>query len=1311
MSSLNQQIKSIKMNRNRFSGFLVAISLFLAKNTSAQNNGYVQDEVIKVSGITSDSQIYVLNTSEKETKRTYVDGLGRAIQSIALKTSPLQNDLIQPLAYDNLGRQVRSYLPYAGKSTDIAGSYRPNAISTDQPAFYNNASQHTVANDSAPYVQQVLENSPLQRLLQAGNVGAGFQPIGAQHYKTLSHRSNNASDGNILIWGPDGIYSSGSYYSVNNLAVTSGKDEDNIETLSFTDLSGNLILKRQVKSGGNLDTYYIYNAAGMIKYVIPPKAMTTMIASGDYSLTQTGVNKLIFQYEYNSRGQLIEKSVPGKGKTSIVYDPLNRPVLIQEANMIAGNKWSYIKYDALGRSVSEGVYINATNTSRTLMQTYVTSGTIATNYNSNWYESRATDSSTGYFTNVVFPTTNITPLSYSYFDDYDLDNNGTANYSYAVQTLPNEATPTTAPVKDAPTMISNRTVGSGLSNIWLLKVMFYDKKGQPIQTQSNNQLNYSAGVVTDYVTVVPDFTGVPQVNKVSKKSAISTTHTVQTNFIYDHVSRVKSVSQQYNSGALVQIAAYHYNELGQLIRKDLKPNFSSATQNLTLDATNSLDSGGTLNVVASSSITLSAGFYAASGSIFNAVITANSLQSVDFRYNIRGQLLSINNSKLSNDGGINNADDNDVFGMQFLYDKTDNNLSSTPNFNGKLSAVRWMAKNSSGISSYERAYSYGYDDADRYSGATYAERTAGSTAAFIVTNGWNESGVTYDTNGNILTMVRNSSTPGAGTSTEIDNLQYTYDPANPNQLLKVTDGTTSSHTGAGFMNLTGSTGNYGYNANSGNLTADPYKGITSITYNDLNRTDRISLSATQYIDYTYSADGTLLRKQSYKSGVSTQITDYIEGFVYNNASGTGVLAYFPMPEGKIRNDGGVLKQEFVITDQQGNARVSFEDNGSGVAVVRQENSYYGFGLIMPNSAVGTLGDSNKRLYNGGSEWQNDYGNLPDYYQTYYRNYDAAIGRFISVDPKADGAESMSVYHYAGNIPIMANDPMGDLYRLTEAFQSNPDAGGGNNWGRHSGRSEFDVFGAGGSKTYDRGGGSGITGFTGETYGDAQFWSDLFHDTPHNTTFSGGQLRQKFQEWNAGPFGLSGVMLAEVSVTGRGDILQAVQGRYNEYWANKRGGSVGEPGFAESLIPIWGSGRSAVDNYQNGNYWTAAGYTALAVSDVFLVKSIGTAVGKGAWKLGSHSWSATSKWMTKNGYTGVKHHWAISQKFAKQHGLEAIANQPWNIKLFVNQATHMTLGHGQTYKGVQGAGALGQAWYGTPTWFKAFTIGTGGDLVK
>ena len=107
-------------------------------------------------------------------------------------------------------------------------------------------------------------------------------------------------------------------------------------------------------------------------------------------------------------------------------------------------------------------------------------------------------------------------------------------------------------------------------------------------------------------------------------------------------------------------------------------------------------------------------------------------------------------------------------------------------------------------------------------------------------------------------------------------------------------------------------------------------------------------------------------------------------------------------------------------------RVGFQKQGTtGVAVVKQENSYYPFGLIMPNSQIAKPGTSNKKLYKGGSEWQNDFGDLSDLYATYYRSYDAALGRFTGIDPKAELTDALSPYHYAGNNPVLYNDPMGD----------------------------------------------------------------------------------------------------------------------------------------------------------------------------------------------------------------------------------------------------------------------------------------------
>ncbi|MFZ4066841.1 MAG: amidohydrolase family protein [Phenylobacterium sp.] len=46
-------------------------------------------------------------------------------------------------------------------------------------------------------------------------------------------------------------------------------------------------------------------------------------------------------------------------------------------------------------------------------------------------------------------------------------------------------------------------------------------------------------------------------------------------------------------------------------------------------------------------------------------------------------------------------------------------------------------------------------------------------------------------------------------------------------------------------------------------------------------------------------------------------------------------------------------------------------------------------------------------------------------------------------------------------------------------------------------------------------------------------------------------------------------------------------------------SVGHPELLESLIPVWGSGREAVADFQEGDYAGAALNGALAASDLFL----------------------------------------------------------------------------------------------------------------
>lgn len=156
-------------------------------------------------------------------------------------------------------------------------------------------------------------------------------------------------------------------------------------------------------------------------------------------------------------------------------------------------------------------------------------------------------------------------------------------------------------------------------------------------------------------------------------------------------------------------------------------------------------------------------------------------------------------------------------------------------------------------------------------------------------------------------------------------------------------------------------------------------------------------------------------------------------------------------------------------------------------------------------------------------------------------------------------------------------------------------------------------------------------------------------------------------------------------------------------------SIGHPGFWESLIPVWGSGREAVADFQNGDYAGAALNGALAASDLFLGGSIGKAIEKGglyAIKGAIGESAAKAKWgavrdeMVKHNLLPKElegHHWLITQNGRLKNWLNWIKNHPANI-MGLPKNIHARLRH--QYLGQPRYGIAEQYWRGTPQWSKA-----------
>jgi RHS repeat-associated protein len=197
----------------------------------------------------------------------------------------------------------------------------------------------------------------------------------------------------------------------------------------------------------------------------------------------------------------------------------------------------------------------------------------------------------------------------------------------------------------------------------------------------------------------------------------------------------------------------------------------------------------------------------------------------------------------------------------------------------------------------------------------------------------------------------------------------------------------------------------------------------------------ITFTAAQSIDLTvgFEATPSFFASIGTSGGMSTTTQDYVGGIEYKN----NTLEAMYHAEGRAYRSGTTWQYEYTLKDHLGNSRVTFRDK-NGVAELLQENHYYPFGMNQEGKWAST---PNKYQYNGkelnedlGLNW-NDYG---------ARWYDAAIGRWNSIDPLVGLYLKTSPYAYVLNSPIRHIDPNGMM--AMPATSSEYDRNGINIWG-------------------------------------------------------------------------------------------------------------------------------------------------------------------------------------------------------------------------------------------------------------------------
>lgn len=1002
------------------------------------------------------------SVTDVQTQTTYLDGLGRPLQTVSKGVSPLGKDLVATAVYDEFGRESFKYLPYV--SSEANGSFKTNPF-VAQTSFMQ--TQHP--GEQFFYGQTVFEASPLNRPVKT--MAPGNSWAGSSRGVEMSYEINVLNEVRIWTIGilPGSIPASTTYYGAGELYRTVSKDEHGKRVVEYKDKADHVVLKK-VEIGTNapavnvhsdwLCTYYVYDDFSNLRYVLSPKAVEQVVNSG--VITNDVDKELCFRYEYDARNRMILKKVPGAAEVFMVYDARDRLVFSQDGNMGAKNWWMVNYYDAVNRPVATGMMTwagsreslqshmnssNFNNNSINVQGASVVANLILPQRNTNsitiykasqsiefvdGFESLAGDqfetevpgsaeppSTLEVYSTALPSGATVKLLTQTFYDDYSFTNKNykTANNSKldpGINLYP-EALPASKSLATKGMTTGSRVwVIEDAANLslgrWLETAIFYDDKGRPVQVQADNA---SGGL--EEATSLYDFSGKVLSTYQVHRNVQSTTSelTLKTSLSYDAGGRLLTVKKAINDGTGKIILQNEYDESGQLKNKKLgnKPNSS------------------------------------------------NPLETLAYEYNIRGWLKGINQAY------VNDPASSNYFGQSLSYDFGFANNSGTKNqYNGNISGVQWRSKGDG----EQRAYGFEYDAANRLLKADFTQNN----------NGWNNNGgvdfgvggnhqtggtMKYDANGNIFEMWQKGLKLGSSgmTSDWIDQMSYTYF-TNSNKLSAVTDAIIANNKLGDFTdkNIAGS--DYGYDVN-GNMLTDLNKKLAGATgidqtsggaieYNHLNLPYKITVKADDgiatkgTITYIYDAAGNKLKKIVLERAIGnnpekTTTTSYVGGFFYESSTGVDELQHFAHEEGRTRpvrdaNNAITYVYDYFIKDHLGNVRM--------VLTEEQKPFKYPVATLEPPKT-----NIEKEYYSIADAQIQDVTANPVSGMPAYTN-DNGIGN-NPVHPAFEAANSTKLYRLNSNeaktglgitLKVMAGDKI-DVFGKSYYFQNNPGSGSTN----------------------------------------------------------------------------------------------------------------------------------------------------------------------------------------------------------------------------------------------------------------------------
>ena len=480
------------------------------------------------------------------TTSTYYDSFGCPVNVVAKGASTDSRDLATLTEYDALDRTVKEWLAVPCSAANGPVS-RSDFLGKSTSEY----------DDSLAFRESQYELSPSAEAVRILQPGVAF----SKRPYTTSFVGNRQSDAMYrcqrFVPSSDYTFRTLGSYADGELAVVKTVDADNRTVLTFTDWKGNKVLERHVLDGSRgftADTYYVYDALGKLRFVLPPAldGMTRTSGKSWDIRSCVPLRQYAYFYRYDNRMLLVEKKLPGADPVYYINDITGNAVFSQDGNLRKRNRWNFSIPDRFGRTAVEGL-CGAPDAA-------AVEGMFVRVAKTDYANAASSICGTGYCSNIVLQAPSL--LTADYYDDYrfltlrqfeGLNRMGNRNArGLKTGTM-------TAVLEPATVYLISPGDKSKATPSEICSVVSYDNEDRIACVETSNILGGKDRTVTEYT-----FSGKPLSMAVTHTAAGKLTAEESYGYTYDALDRPLQTRYSINNGQSVTLADNRYDELGRL---------------------------------------------------------------------------------------------------------------------------------------------------------------------------------------------------------------------------------------------------------------------------------------------------------------------------------------------------------------------------------------------------------------------------------------------------------------------------------------------------------------------------------------------------------------------------------------------------------------------------------------------------------------------------------------------------------------------------------------------------------------------------